>query len=143
MVKQFIACCAVIIAGFQAQAQTLRIRCNSVENFQVVAVGVNAAGKHTSGRIYNLSDDWKIVSLYDMKFGYDEYNNAEMVHEPNDSTWKWEKLLIYKDGSNTYDSLDITKPARKLSLNNCDLKAKIKVGYDRRYVVTDVILNDN
>jgi len=135
--------CGSLLLLLQAQAQTLRIKCNSIQNLQIAVSGENALGKYTATHITNLShDEWRTISLYDVKMGYDLYVNSEMGHENADSTWKWVKLSIYTDGAQAYDSLDLTKPARRVYMNNSGIIGKVKIAYDRRYMITEVILND-
>ncbi len=132
----------IAISGAGCYAQTLRVRCNSADNLQVVAVGADNKGHYASQTLYDMTqDNWRTVSLYDVKFGYDKYNNSEMVHGAADSTWRWKKILVYNNNV-LFDSLDITKPAKHVTLGTADIWAKVKIAYERDYVITDVILND-
>lgn len=144
MIKHLLAFCIVICAFTQAQAQTLRIRSNSVENLHIVAIGTDKEGHVTSKTLYDFSGDtWKTISFYELKYGYDAYNNKEMTHEGFDPKQHWTKLMIY-DASNTlYGTLDLTKPTRKASVGSTKVWGKIKQAYDRDYLITDVILNDD
>lgn len=128
-----------------AKGQTLRIRSNSIENLHVVAVGVDKGGQVTqSDMLYDFEhDQYKVVSLFEEKYGYDHYHNKDMKHEGFDHTARWTKLLIY-DGSNVlYDTIDLTKPAKKLHTVHGNIIVKVKVRQERDYVITDVVLTDD
>ena len=144
MTRQFLALCAALIAASTINAQTLRIRSNSIENLHVVAVGTDKAGHYTSKTIYDFyQGQWKTLSFYKVKFGYDAYHNKEMIHDGYDPTSKWASLLIYDNSNTLCGKLDLTQPAKRISLGNTKVWAKIKQAYDRDYLITDVILNDD
>ena len=143
MTKQLLSFCFLFVLLTPAYAQTLRVRCNSIDNLHVVAIGVDKNGQYTSRTIYDFThDNWRTISLFDEKYGYDSYNNSNMKHEGYDPTCRWKKLIVY-NGSNTIcDSLDLTKPTSKAHIG-AELWAKVKQRYDRNYLITDVILNDD
>lgn len=128
-----------------AKGQTLRIRSNSLENLHVVAVGTDKGGQVTkSEMLYDFEHDkYKVVSLFEEKYGYDHYHNKDMKHEGMDHTARWTKLLIY-DGSHVlYDTIDLTKPAKRIHTVHGNVLVKVKVRYERDYVITDVVLTDD
>ncbi len=144
MIRTCIAFCLAMAAFSGLQAQTLRIRSNSLENLHIAAVGVDKDGHYTTKTYYDLNQDqWKVVSLYEAKYGYDKYDNKEMQHEGLDATAKWQKLIIY-DASNTVcDVLDLTKTDKRASLGHAHIWAKVKQSWDRNYLIPDVTLNDD
>ena len=144
MIKHLLAVCFLLVLLAPAQAQTLRIRSNSIENLHIVAVGTDKNGQYTSKTMYDIThDNWKTISLFEEKYGYDNYNNKNMKHEGYDPTCRWKKIIVYDASNVAYDSIDVTRPAKRASLGTAKVWAKVKVKYDRNYVITDVILNDD
>jgi hypothetical protein len=144
MVKHLFTICCIFIAISQAQAQTLHIKSNSAEDMQIIAIGTDKDGHTTSRTFYDFGgDDFTTISFYKAKYGYDAYNNKEMIHDGYDPDQQWTKLMIY-DGSNTlYGTLDLTKATDRASIGNAKVWAKVKWRHDRDYLVTYVTLNDD
>ena len=65
-----------------------------------------------------------------------------MKHEGYDPTCRWTKLVVYDASNIASDSLDITQPTKMAHIGT-RVWAKVKQKYDRNYLVTDVILNDD
>ncbi len=144
MIKNILSFCLLFVALSQTQAQTLRIRSNSVENLHIVAVGTDKDGHTTSKTIYDFTGDhWKTLSFYELKYGYDAYHNKEMTHDGYDPTQRWVKLMIYDNSNTLYGTLDLEKATPRASIGNTKVWAKIKRAHERDYLVTDVILNDD
>lgn len=144
MIKRILLLGVAVFGLGSAQAQTLRIRSNSIENLHIVAVGTDKDGHVvTSGMMYDFYQDYyKVLSLFKEKYGFDRYHNKEMKHEGADPSSRWTKLLVY-DASNTlYDTIDLTKPGNRIFIAHANIWAKVKVRYERDYEVTDVVLND-
>ena len=144
MIKHLVTVCCLFIALSQTQAQTLRIRSNSVESLHIVAIGTDKDGHKTSKILYDFGGDtWKTLSFYETKYGYDAYHNKEMIHDGYDPLQQWTSLMIYDNSNTLYGSLDLTKATNRASIGSTKVWAKIKRGYDRDYLITDVILNDD
>ena len=127
----------------QAQAQTLRIRSNSAENLHIVAIGTDKAGHTISKTLYDVCYDyWKVISLNDVKYGYDNYTAKEMEHAGYDPSLKWKMLVIYNNSTSRYDTLNITQRAKEVHLGYAAVRAKVSLSYERKYVITDVVIND-
>jgi hypothetical protein len=128
-----------------AKAQTLRIRSNSLENLHIVAEGTDKDGHViTSGVLYDFyQNDYKVLSLFKEKYGFDRFHNKEMQHEGADPTAKWTKLVIYDASNRIYDTIDLTKETKKSHIAHANIWAKVKIRYDRDYVITDVVINDD
>ncbi len=144
MIKGLLSFCILLAAFSPTQAQTLRIRSNSVENLHIVALGTDKEGHKTSKMIYDFTgDQWRTLSFYELKYGYDAYHNREMTHDGYDPTQGWTKLMIYDNSNTLYGSIDLTKPTKRVSVGNAKVWAKVKQKTERDYLITDVILNDD
>ena len=143
MIKHLTLLGIALVVFAQTNAQTLRIRSNSVENLHIIAVGSDDAGHITSKTLYDVGYGfWKTISLFDVKYGYDKYNNNAMEHSGYDKSCKWKYLVIYNNSTSRYDTLNIKERANNVHLGYADLRAKVSLSYERNYVITDVILND-
>jgi hypothetical protein len=143
MIKRFTLLSLTLVLFAQAQAQTLRLRSNSLNNLHIVAIGKDDAGHTISKTLYDVSFGfWKTISLFDVKYGYDKYNNKEMQHQGYDHTAHWTQLVIFNNSNSRCDTLNISERAKNIHLDYSDLIARVSKSYDRNYVITDVVLND-
>lgn len=144
MTKHLLSLCFVFLCIAQVHGQTLRIKSNSVENLQLVAVGIDKDGHYTSKTLYDFHHgQYKMLSLFEEKYGYDYFHNKDMKEIGLDATCHWTKLMVY-DASNTiYDTIDLTKSDSKAHIAHASVWAKVKRRYERDYLVTDVVLNDD
>ncbi|MBC7554256.1 MAG: hypothetical protein H7257_09775 [Taibaiella sp.] len=143
MIKHCLAVCCIFLT-LATKAQTLRIRSNSIESLHIVAMGSDKEGHITSKTLYDFhQDNWKTLSYYELKYGYDAYHNKEMIHDGYDAESKWTKLLVYDNSNTLCATLDLTQPTKRASLGNTRVWAKVKQKWERDYMVTDVILNDD
>ncbi len=143
MTKKIFLLFAAALIGHSAAAQTLRIRSYSLENLQLSAVGTDGVGHHTSKTFYDVSmNGWKVVSLNEVKYGYDNYNNQEMKHEGSAGTDQWTSLVVFNNSTTERDVIDLTRSADRVHLAHANVWAKVKRRYDRNYIITEVVLND-
>lgn len=144
MMKRILTLCLALAGISAVKAQTLRIKSKSLENLHIVAVGSDKDGHvTTSGVLYDFNDGYyTTLSLFGEKYGFDRYHNKEMMHEGADPSSRWTKLVIYDASNVIYDTIDLTKPASKIHIAHANVWAKVKIRYDRDYVITDVVLND-
>ena len=143
MIKRLTLLGLAVITFACANAQTLRIRSNSVENLHIIAIGVDKAGHTTSKTLYDVSYGFrKTISLYDVKYGYDKYNKKDMEHSGYDPTLEWKSLVVYNNSTSRYDTLNIRERNNDAHLGYANIRAKVSKSYERNYVITDVVLND-
>ena len=145
MMKRILAIGFAFACISGAKAQTLRIRSNSLENLHIVAIGTDKEGHVISSNMtYDFyQNDYKVLSLFKEKYGFDRYHNKEMQHEGADPTSKWTKLVIYDASNRIYDTIDLTKEAKRANIAHANIWAKVKMRYERDYLVTDVVINDD
>lgn len=144
MIKYLVFICCLVVAISSVKAQTLRIRSNSVENLHLVVMGTDKDGHKTSKTMYDFGGDtWKTLSFYETKYGYDAYHNKEMTHDGYDPTQRWTSIMVYDNSNTLYGTIDLSKPTKRASVGTTKVWAKIKQAYERDYLITDVILNDD
>jgi hypothetical protein len=133
-----------MVTFMAAKGQMLRFRLNSVQNLHIVVVGQNQDGKKFSKTYYDLTHDtWKKISLNELMYGYDAFHNKEMIHDGYDTLSKWTAMLVYDKSNRLCGQLDLTNAVQHRSLENTSIWARIRQNWERDYLVTDVIINDD
>ena len=134
---------SLLIACAKTKAQTLVIKCNSAEYLHLVAVGDDASGHKTVRGFTEVTQGFrKTMSLFKEKYGYDNYNNSSMIHEPDDSTSRWTELRIYDKSNTRFATLDLTKAAKHVTIEQTDLELSVRQETERGYLITTVIISD-
>ena len=144
MIKRILyTACLLTLFVAPTHGQTLRIRSNSSNYLDIIVVGADKDGKVTSQTLYNVYDGfWKTISLFDLKYKHEVYDNKDMKEAGYDISPKWQKMIIYNNATTKYDTLDIAHKNKGAYLGNSNLRVKVSKSYDRSYLITDVIIND-
>jgi len=141
--KNIFMCLCILSATAATQAQTLRIKSNSVDNLHMVAMGTDRDGNHVTKTLYDVSYGYrKALNLYQVKYGTKGYSASDVEHASADAGSKWQKLVVYNNSTAQYDTLNLAERAKNQILPYAGLRARVSFTWERDYVITDVVLDD-